>query len=97
MKHSKFYVGCDNAAEADAKIVFSLENETITAFFDSIDNASDYLKNWLGMQGNELLPMTYEYYTRHYNWESGCRYNTWDWVESGKTIDNKVVPTTWIG
>lgn len=93
MKNSKIYVGCESAATAEAKIVFTLESEIITTYFDTIDNASDYLHNWLGMEGNELLPMTYEYYTRHYNWESGCRYNTWDWAESGKTANSKIVVT----
>ena len=82
MKHSKFYVGCDRAAEAEAKIVFSLENEIITTYFDTIDSASDYLHNWV-MGDENLLPFTYEWYTRHYNWDSGCRYNTWDFAERG--------------
>ena len=84
MKHSRFYIGCKTANEAEAKIVFSLEDEIITAFFDSIDAASDYLHNWV-MGDENLLPFNYEYYTRHYNWDSGCRYNTWDLVEIGSS------------
>lgn len=78
------YIGCENSASAEAKIVFKMETETITAYFDSIDAASDYLNNWV--KGDEnLTPFNYEYYTRHYNWDSGCRYNTWDLVEIGSS------------
>ena len=82
MEHSKTFIGVKTANEAEAKIVFKMETETITAYFGSIDIASDYLHNWVAGDEN-LLPFNYEYYTRHYNWDSGCRYNTWDLVEMG--------------
>ena len=59
-----------------------METETITAYFGSFEAANNYLHNWV-MGDENLLPFNYEYYTRHYNLESGCRYNTWGLVEMG--------------
>lgn len=82
MKHSKTYIGVKTANDAEAKIVFSLENEIITAYFDSFETANNYLHNWVAGDEN-ILPFHYDYYTRHYRPWSGSWTNTWDLVEMG--------------
>ena len=76
------YIDCKNSASAEAKIVFKMEDEIITAYFDSFETANNYLHNWV-MGDENLLPFHYDYYTRHYRSWSGSWTNTWDLVEMG--------------